>query len=408
MNKDDSRSSGDPPRPGLFTVESYSEVLDKVFRDVLAENAQLDIQRSSAPDRLAELERLPPTQRQLLIHNSAQYKVWPLIEEALGRCRECWSDDPNRAEDLANLALQISKALTPPGYRETLLNDVRAEVWSHIGNCRRIRSDLRSAHEAFAAAERFLLRGTGDSLERARFLDLRSSLLRAQRDFKSATTCLAEAIGIYGRLPDRHAEGRALLKQAVLLASGGEPSRAIGLLERAEALVDFDKEPRLKLLVKWNLAVNLRDVGRLREAQRLLVEARELCREHGTGQDRLRLLWAEGVLRSKLGQFHLAEEALRQVREGFIAAAIGYDVALVSLDLASLYLENGRTDEVRRLAIETMPIFASRNVQRELLIAWNLFRDAAESHMATLRLINDVVRRIRSSSGAVAGADVSR
>lgn len=385
-----------------FSRESYSIVLDKVFSEVLAENDQLDRQRSSAPDLIADLEVLAPRQRTLLIRNSAQYQAWPLIEEALSRGRTYWTEDPGRGEDLAHLALEISGALSSTGYRERLVNDVRAEIWSDIGNCRRIRSDLYAAHEAFTIAEHHLTLGTGDALERARFLDLKSSLLRAQRDFKGANSCLAEAIRLYGCLPDRHAEGRALLNQARLLGDGGDPHKAIEVLKRAGGLIDLRREPRLGFLLKWNLVLYLREADRLDEAQALLPEVRELSRIYGTRHDRLRLLWVEGALREKLGQVQIAEEALRQVREGFIAAGIGYDVALVSLDLAALYLEEGRTEEVRHLAIETMPLFASRNVQRELLMAWQLFKEAAECDVATLRLVKEVAARIRRSGGAPA------
>jgi hypothetical protein len=70
-------------------------------------------------------------------------------------------------------------------------------------------------------------------------------------------------------------------------------------------------------------------------------------------------------------------------------------VAQVSLDLAGLYLEQGRTDEVRRLAVETMPVFVSLNVQRELMVAWSLFRQAADRESATVQLLQEVAGKIR-------------
>jgi hypothetical protein len=78
-----------------------------------------------------------------------------------------------------------------------------------------------------------------------------------------------------------------------------------------------------------------------------------------------------------------------------VAAGIGYDVALVSLDLAALYLDSGRTDEVRELAAESVPLFASRGVHRELMMAWSLFREAAERDAVTLGLVKEVASRIR-------------
>lgn len=396
MRRDKSGPSGTEREPGLFPREVYSKVLDRVFSVVLSESDKLDRQRSRAPDLIAELEALSPSQRKLLIRNSSQYQAWPLIEEALVRGRSYWAEDPARAEDLARLALEISDVISNSGYKAKLVHDIKAEIWTDIGNCLRVSSDLQAAHKAFNKAEQHLLLGTGDLFERARFLDLRSSLFRAQRDFEAAAGTLAEAIRLYSCLPDRHAEGRALLNQARLIGDGGDPEAAISALKRAGGLIDEQREPRLGFIRKWNLVVFLREAGRLDEAQSLLPEVRELSRIHGGRHDRLRLLWVEGVLRSRLGQVKIAEEALNQVREGFIAAGIGYDVALVSLDLAALYLGAGQTEEVRRLAVETMPLFASRNVRRELLVAWKLFKEAAERDVATLRLVKDIAAQIRS------------
>jgi hypothetical protein len=47
---------------------------------------------------------------------------------------------------------------------------------------------------------------------------------------------------------------------------------------------------------------------------------------------------------------------------------MGYDAALVSLDLAILSIQSiqeGRTAELQRLAAEIMPAFESREVHRE-------------------------------------------
>jgi tetratricopeptide (TPR) repeat protein len=383
--------------------ELYSRILDKVFDELLTENAALEEQRSSVPMLVSELLQVSASQRKLLVRNSCRYRAWPLAEELLARSEAGWADDPAESEALAAVALEICDHLPGEGFRARLLNDLKAEAWSYIGNCRRILSDLRGAQRAFKEAESFLARGSQDPMERARIQDLRASLLGAQRDFDGAVSLLSEAISQYRQVRDSHREGRALVNQAKLLSTRGRPEEAIPILNRAAGLVDEDREPRLKLALRNNLLYILTDVGRLEEAFQLIPEIRELARKHASRHDRLRVLWTEGRLRQRLGQEKLAEEALSQVREGFIAAGVGYDVAQVSLDLASLYLEAGRTADVRRLAVETMPLFASRNVQRELLMAWQLFMEAAERDAATVGLLKKVAARIRRSEGLAAG-----
>lgn len=377
---------------------SYSRVLDRVFRQAADENEELQAQRTGASELVSELLRLTSEQRELLINNSHRYRVWPLADALLAQCRSGWADDAERSEELALISLEvIDRIESDSDLRERLLNDLRAEAWSYIGNCRRIRSDLRSSERAFLRAESFLARGTGDVLEEARLQDLRASLLGARGEFDGAIELLGRAIAKYRQANDRHLEGRALIKQAKIFRDGGRVADSIEVTKRAAALIDPDADPTLVFILKKNLVTYYLETSRADEAKALLPEVRELGRLYGSRLERLRLLWVEGKVRKLLGQKEFAEQALVQVRDGFIAAGIGYDVALISLDLAALYLESGRTTEVRQLAAETMPVFASRDVHRELLVAWSLFCRAAEVDAATLQLVDEVARTIRGS-----------
>jgi tetratricopeptide (TPR) repeat protein len=198
------------------------------------------------------------------------------------------------------------------------------------------------------------------------------------------------------------------MKKAKLLRDTGRVVESIPIMEEAAGLLDFEREPFLLFGLKKDLILHLSEVGRAEEAQELLPEVRDLARLHGSRLERLRLLWVEGLLRKNRGQVELGAEALKQAREGFIAAQIGYDVALVSLDLADLYLEADRTEEARQLATESIPLFTSRGVHREALMAWNLFREAAERDALTLGLVQEVASRIRQSqSRPAAGGDLA-
>lgn len=177
------------------------------------------------------------------------------------------------------------------------------------------------------------------------------------------------------------------------------------MLRKATRLIDVTVEPKLTFLLRKNLMLYLSDTGRADEAQKLLPEVRELAKTYGSRLESLRLLWTEGLLRHALNQTELAIEVLSQVREGFIAAEIGTDVALVSLDLAALYLEAERTEEARALATESIPLFTSRGIHREALAAWTLFRDAAERDALTVGLVQEVATRIRQAQGLPGAPD---
>ena len=235
-------------------------------------------------------------------------------------------------------------------------------------------------------------------MERARLMDLKASYLCTAGQFEAAARSLMAAIRSYRACSDSHLEGRAFLKYAKVLYDSGRLQAAISALEKASELIDTSREPYLEFLLKWTKLSYLTELGWTDEASRLLPEVREMARERAPRLERLRLLWTEALLRKKLGQIELAETALQQVREGYVAAEIASDVALVSLDLASLYLEVGRNADVRRLAVETMAVFASRGVHREVLMAWTLFQKAAEQDATTLQLLGEVATQIRRTT----------
>jgi hypothetical protein len=67
-----------------------------------------------------------------------------------------------------------------------------------------------------------------------------------------------------------------------------------------------------------------------------------------------------------------------------------YDAAMVSLDLALLYLREGRSEDVKALAEEMLPIFQAQDVHREALAALLLFQDAARRDELTVAAVTDL------------------
>ena len=379
----------------LVTADRYSGVLDKVFDLVLDESQHLEGQRSLSGELARELDTFSPSQQKLVVTNLPRYQNWALAEQLLLDCRGGWSNDPKGSEAKANLALTVIDRLDVGGYRQRLLADLRSEAWSYVANCRRIRFDLTGAVEAFSKADEALKDGTGDALESARLEDLRASYLCTAGEFEAAAKSLHSAIRSYRAAGDSHLEGRSHFTYAKVLYDSGHLDDAVSALSEATALIDPNRDPYLEFQLKWMRVLYLTELGETAEASRLLPEARELARERAPRLEKLRFLWTEGLLRKNLGQWEMAAEALKQVREGFAAAEMPSDVALVSLDLAALYLEVGRTDQVRSLASETMQLFASRGVQRKMLMAWNLFGQAAEKDQATLHLVAQVADEIK-------------
>ncbi len=100
-----------------------------------------------------------------------------------------------------------------------------------------------------------------------------------------------------------------------------------------------------------------------------------------------------------LGQPEQAEKQLTAARDGFLAEGIPFDTALVSLELAHLYAEQGRTEDLKRISAEMLPIFSSRSIHREALAALAFFRQAVEAEKATADLVANVAAYLRRAEG---------
>lgn len=261
----------------------------------------------------------------------------------------------------------------------------------------------------FVRAYDCLSRGTEDPIEKARLLDLEASLRMALRDFEGTSKLLHEVVAVYRAAGERHLEGRALISLSKLLSDElGDLEEAVALLHRAATLIDVQREPMLGVCLQHNLTVNTLFLGHPNEAARQLKEVERLVWIHGSRLDVLRLRWVEGQVKSALAEVvdgeeapeldRQAERALREARDGFVTTNIPQEAALVSLDLATHFLERGRLGEVRELVGEMLPIFESLDLQRDVLAALAIFRQAAETEVATVKLVKQLSGWIKRSA----------
>lgn len=361
--------------------------------------AELARSRFEAPALWEKLARYSPEKRRGLTQDTDRFLSWGLCELLCRQSRETATRDAVQAVELAELAVLVADRLPPnsPFEPEWLL-ELQALAWAYLGNARRVLGELRSAEEAFSRADELWTLGeaeVGDPLGYGPvLLDLQASLFRAQRRFREAAMYLDQVVAAYrdGRpeVRDAHLAGRALVNKAYTLDQMGEPERAIEALREAAPLVDLKRDARLFLCLQHNLLLFLTNLGRHREAAALLPKVEALTREAGSALDLVRLRWAEGRIAAGLGQTARAVELFRSVRQDFLAQGIGYDAALVSLELAALYAREEKTAEMKELAAEMLPVFQSRDVHREALAALAVFQQAAAREAAGAELVGRV------------------
>ncbi|HYG65755.1 MAG TPA: hypothetical protein VEL74_24440 [Thermoanaerobaculia bacterium] len=380
---------------------AYEGTIEQVFAGVRQAYRALERERAEAPPLLEELlaERLRTREEGSLWAASIppRLRTWGLCELLLRQSQDHRADDPRRAAALAELAVVVAGGLDPSLYPPPVLETLRARTWGALGNIRRILSDFRGAEEAFGQAEIHLARG-GDVVEKGVLLDLQASLRLTQGRTAEATRLLDRAMLLFRRLGQRHLLGRAMISKGYVRICAGDSGPAVELLRQGLALADPGHEPRLVLAAQHCLAYLLYEGGRPEEARHLLERNRRLYLEHGDRLDLVRLRYLEGKIAAVLGgagERSAAEEAFREVREVFAEAGLALDAALASLDLAALYVEQGRAAEVHVLAGEMLAIFRSREVSREAMAALILFCRAAEARDVTASLVQEVTAQLR-------------
>ncbi len=374
----------------------YGRAIATAESRCLTHTRALAAERADAPTRLAELMEQPPERREMLIRNHRRFQTWGLLEHLIQHAWEQFFVDPMAAEGIARLAVSLTNVLDEDHYGSERVEDLRARSWAFVGNAQRIRFELDGAEKSLETAFAHLRQGTGDILERALLFEIRASLLRAQRRLPEAERLLFRALRLYREIGEACRAGRVLVSITVVYEAAGTPERSIPLLYEALELIDDGREPRrLRWNVYHNLITALAESGRFMEAQRLFIQARPLYAAFPDGYTQNRRHWVAGRITRGLGQAREAEAHLRAAWEGFIASGETFASALVSLELATLYAEQNRTAELKKIAEEMLTIFSSGRIHREALAALSFLQQAALAERASLELITGVATFVR-------------
>jgi tetratricopeptide (TPR) repeat protein len=391
----DGHDGHDDPEATGANDAAYDAVLDRVFSRVAIEEAGLDAARRRSGALFEELMQHPAARQQLLVQNSSRFRDRMLCERLLQASHEEGFHDPARSQQLARVAVAVAERLaTVTTFSVTspdLLAGLRARAWAQLGNALRICSDHEASAAAFRTAEELLSANPRlGLLDKARVFDLRASLHRDRRQFAEAARLLDRVIAIYRRLGQSTLMGQALAQKGNVLLHTHDTAGSMTLLRRALELIDPQEDPRWYLIVRHNLIAALLDDGKPREAFAMLFHTRPLYLKMGDRMNLLRLRWLEGQVAQGLHRLEQAEAAFREVRDAFVDLGIEYDAALVSLDLAAVYVEQGRTAETRVLAQEMLAFFESRQIHREAMAAFLVFCNAAQMEQAGISLVREV------------------
>jgi tetratricopeptide (TPR) repeat protein len=316
---------------------------------------------------------------------------WPLCEALLRKSYEARFTDPKRMLSLAESAAGVAKHIKAKKYPwPGFVADLRARTFAELGNAYRVNERFPEADAAFERAIEFLEEGTGDPLLQARVLDLFASLRSAQRKLDDAVELLELVYSLYLEAEDRHLAGRALISKGFNTRCQGYPREAVSLLERGLQLLERGRDPQLVSIGQQVLLDALTDCGEYRQASALLLQSG--LREAFAAEplNLLKLRWVEGKIHAGLGRPEKAERAFIEVRREYLRLGQVYDASLVGLELASVWLRQGRPAQVRQLSEEMYQTFVELGVQPEAARALYFVREACLVQAVTVTMIERV------------------
>jgi tetratricopeptide (TPR) repeat protein len=351
---------------------------------------RIALERERLPGLITRLRELPPKDQPGLLRAETAFHCWLLGEWLIEESQRSAQVDLGRAGTLASCAVTVAEALDSDLYGLPLVNDLKARAWACRGEMLRLLSDLRNAEEAFEVAEGFVAEGSGDALEEARVLELKAALYRDQRQASAAHRLLDEVIAVYRQYRDSHLLGRAFIQKGRVHGSSSELGEAVSWLRKGLGLIDPSRERHVDLTARHSLMLYLNEGGRPREARFLLKASRPEFLQHGSPLLICRLRWLEGKIYDSLKLPAEAEKALVEARQGFIDLGTGFTATVVSLDLAALYAAQGRSAEVDSLTAEILPIFQSRDLQKEAIGTLIASRQAAKVEEGSSRVLAEI------------------
>ena len=325
-----------------------------------------------------------------------EFWTWALCEALLEKSWNLRHEDPRGMLHLAQLAVEGAQQVKEEVYGEENVADLQARAWAGLANALRISDQLSMAQEVFRRSFEARTRGTGAPLLRARLAELAASLLCDLRQFPAAFRLLDLSIRIYRRQGFNHEAGKALITKGLHTGYTGDPEDGIRLLAKGLCLIDRPREPKLTFQVLHNILLFRIELGEFRVARKQLWEMRPLYARHADRLNLIKLRGLEGRIFVGLGDFERAARAFGQVKENFEKEGMIYDAALISFDLASVWLQEGKRKEVRQLIHELLDTFRARYIAREGIASLLMLRDAADRGILSLDLLDMVAGFFRS------------
>lgn len=382
------RRESEAERAEETLASAYRDPVRRVSRAARIE-AELDAIREEArkaPLLLDALRELSPEQRLLRIRNVPErFANRVLCEELLDLARACLPADPMGSRGWAETARAVAESYSVP-YPS---HQIRAIAFQ--ANAFRAAGDFDTALILFRQARDLIDEHDVTDLELgAELHSFLGSLNTDLRRFEQAGEHLESAANLYRILGYDEELARVLLQLGILHRELGDFEAALEADHAATGLISPEGNPQLYLGARFNYTRTLFQAQRFQAARDLLVYDEDLYEAHADQHLRVRVQWLEGRIAAATGEPAAAERDLLAVLDEFVNQRQGFDAAIVCLDLAGLYHQEGRLEDLEQAATQAVQLFQAHEIHRDALAALLLLQEAA----VTRKLTADTIRRI--------------
>ncbi len=344
---------------------------------------------------LAELLEQPTNRQAQYLTGHSRFGTPPFVRLLIDESHAARYRNADQMLHLAGLARLAAEACSPEQAGNALrLSDLQTRAWGQYGNALRLCGKALEAEEAFVTAQALRQMGTGDPTLRAWLVGRITPLYLVRERYEDAIELGEQAAQIYQELGEDHLLASILVQKAVACVYSGQTAVAIRTLNQAIPLINHDEDPYLLMAACHNLIRCYIDLGRPDQALLLYSEVRDLYHELDDPLILLRTLWQEGVLLRDLGHLRAAETALQRSRQGYLEGNLIYEAALVSLDLASVYVKLGLTDELKETVATTLPVFRALRVEQKTIASLLQLQQVADQEYQALALIGSLTSHI--------------
>lgn len=330
-----------------------------------------------------------------VLHGPACLRGLEGLRALLDRSWEKRRESPRGMVALARAAAVLADGLRPGLLGEKEVEDLRCRAWTELGNAQRVANEYERAAESLAQAMRHLVRGTRSEELEVRILDVNASLEGHLCHFYEAFEILDVVAAIHLKRGDRHLAGRALVKKGLFKNYHWESSEALELTRQGLEMLDEHRDPALYLQALHNEVLSLVNLERYAEARVLLWSNLGRYERHGGRMDRLKLRGLWGLINAGLGKLDEAARDFEAERRGLQEEALSYTAAVTGLDLAAVYLEQGRIPEAEAVAFEALEVFQEMDVPEQGRLSLLVLQKALELRLATVDLLRRTARFLR-------------